>query len=172
VVKSLMAETAQVNGKFPSNQVNFNNFMKGYLSPIWESIGGTEGGGFMYGGMPGGNLGNGAYGYTTVKKNDATQQYVHVLTKPSSGTSVKLRDGGYHVTRVTNLRTGANVSFSQGSGFLTISGVSTWDQYDTVLKVTTTGARVGVTGGVKASASRSASGHGAANLVDGSSLNY
>jgi hypothetical protein len=85
----------------------------------------------MYGGMPGGDFGNGGYGYTTLKKGDATQQYVHVITKPSSGTSVRLRDGGYHVTKVTNLRTGASVSSSQGGGFLTISGVSTWDQYDT-----------------------------------------
>jgi alpha-L-fucosidase len=41
-----------------------------------------------------------------------------------------------------------------------------------VFKVTTTGTRVGVTTGVKASASKSASGHGAGNLVDGSYLNY
>jgi alpha-L-fucosidase len=170
-VKSLMAETAQVNGKFPSNQVNFNNFMQTYLPPIWESIGGTEGGGFMYGGMPGGNLGSGAYGYTTISKTNSNLQYVHVVTKPTSGTSVKLRDSGYRVASVTNLRTGANVSFSQGSGFLTITGVSTWDQYDTVFKVQMSG-RTGITTGVTATATASASGHAASSLVDGSYLNY
>jgi alpha-L-fucosidase len=170
-VKSLMAETAMVNGKFPSNQANFNNFFNGYVDAIWESVHGVEGGGFMYGGMPGGNLGNGAYGYTTINKTDATQQYVHVVTRPS-GNSIQVRDGGYHVTRVTNLRSGASVSFSQGKGFLTISGISGWDQYDTVFKVTTSGGRTGVTSGVNASASASASGHGAGNLVDGSYLNY
>jgi len=170
-VKSLIAETAQVSGKFPSNQVDFNNFMKTYLPPIWESIGGTEGGGFMYGGMPGGNFGNGAYGYTTVNKTNANLQYVHVVTKPSSGSSVKLRDSGYVVSQVTNLRTGAPVTFSQGNGYLAISGVSTWDQYDTVFKVSMSG-RAGIATGVTASASASASGHGAANLVDGSYLNY
>ncbi|MEV6848972.1 discoidin domain-containing protein [Actinoplanes sp. NPDC051411] len=170
-VKSLMAETAQVNGKFPSNQVDFNNFMKSYLPPIWESIGGDEGGGFMYGGLPGGNFGNGAYGYTTINKTNPNLQYVHVVTKPTSGSSVKLRDSGYVVSQVTNLRTGAPVSFSQGSGLLTISGVSSWDQYDTVFKVTMSG-RTGIATGVKATATSSASGHAAANLVDGSYLNY
>ena len=50
-VKALMAETAQVNGKFPANQVAFNNFANGYLAPIWESLHGTEGGGYLYGGL-------------------------------------------------------------------------------------------------------------------------
>jgi alpha-L-fucosidase len=39
-IKSLMAETAQVNGKFPSNQTSYNNFLNGYLGPIWGSIDG------------------------------------------------------------------------------------------------------------------------------------
>jgi len=30
-----------VNGKFPSNQTNFNNFLNGYLDPIWPSLHGT-----------------------------------------------------------------------------------------------------------------------------------
>jgi alpha-L-fucosidase len=145
--------------------------MKSYLPPIWESIGGDEGGGFMYGGMPGGNFGNGAYGYTTINKTNANLQYVHVVTKPTSGSSVRLRDSGYVVSKVTNLRTGAAVTFSQGNGFLTISGVSTWDPYDTVFKVTMSG-RTGIASGVTATATSSASGHGAANLVDGSYLNY
>jgi alpha-L-fucosidase len=84
---------------------------------------------------------------------------------------VKVRDSGYVVSAVTNLRTAAPVTFSQGNGFLTIGGVSTWDQYDTVFKVTMSG-RTGITTGVKASATASASGHAAANLVDGSYLNY
>jgi alpha-L-fucosidase len=170
-VKSLMAETAMVNGKFPSNQANFNNFMNTYLPPIWESVHGVEGGGYMYGGMPGGNFGNGAYGYTTISKTDPNQQYVHVVTKPTSGSSVKLRDAGYDVAKVTNLRTGASVDFSQANGYLTISGISGWDQYDTVFKVQMSG-RSGITTGVSATANASASGHGAGNLVDGSYLNY
>jgi hypothetical protein len=170
-VKSLMAETAQVNGKFPSKQADFNTFMKSYLPPIWESIGGDEGGGFMYGGMPGGTFGNGAYGYTTINKTNPNLQYVHVVTKPTSGSSVKVRDSGYVVSAVTNLRTGAPVTFGQANGFLTISGVSTWDPYDTVFKVTMSG-RTGITTGVKAAATSSASGHPAANLTDGSYLTY
>src|SRR2546430_8283526 len=82
-VKSLMAETAMVNGKFPSNQVAFNNFMNGYLGPVMESLRGVEGGGFMYGGMPGGNFGNGGYGDTTLRPADANGPDVHVGTKPS-----------------------------------------------------------------------------------------
>src|SRR2546429_5797411 len=50
-IKALMAETAQVNGRFPSNQEDFNNFANGYLNQIWGSLGGTEGGGYMYGGV-------------------------------------------------------------------------------------------------------------------------
>ena len=170
-VKSLMDEAPQVNGKFPSNQANFNNFFNGYIGQIWESVHGVEGGGYMYGGMPGGNFGNGAYGYTTVTKGNENIQYVHVITKPSSGSSVKVRDGGYIVSGVTNERGGAAVNFSQAGGFLTISGISSWDPYDTVFKVTMSG-RVAKTSGVTASATASASGHGAANLVDGSYLNY
>ena len=142
-VLSLMAETAQVNGKFPSNQVNFNNFMQTYLPPIWESIGGTYGGGYMYGGMPGGAFDNGAYGYTTISKSNPNLQYIHVVTKPTRAARSSVRDNGYAVSKVTNLRTGANVSFTQGSGFLTLSGISSWDQYDTVFKVQMSG-RTGI----------------------------
>jgi alpha-L-fucosidase len=170
-VKSLMAETAMVNGKFPSNQANFNNFMNTYLPPIWESVSGVEGGGFMYGGMPGGNFGGGGYGYTTINKTDPNLQYVHVVTKPTSGSSVKLRDAGYVVSDVTNLRTGAAVPFTQSNGSLTISNNTGWDTYDTVFKVRMSG-RTGITTGVTATATSSASGHGAGNLVDGSYLNY
>src|SRR3989440_1602583 len=169
-VKSLMDETAMVNGKFPGNQADFNNFFNGYIGAIWESVHGVEGGGFMYGGMPGGTFGNGAYGYTTISKTDPDTQYVHVTTKPSSGNAVRLRDSGYHVSKVTNLRGGASGDFSQSKGFLTINGGS-WDQFDTVFKVTMSG-RVGIQTGVTAAASSSASGHGAGNLVDHSYLNY
>jgi alpha-L-fucosidase len=169
-VLSLLAETAMVNGKFPSNQVTFNNFMNTYLPPIWASIGNTYGGGFMYGGMPGGAWNNGAYGYTTVSRSNADKQYIHVITPPS-GSTFRLRDNGYVVTKVTNLRTGSTVSFNQGSGFLTLSGLSGWDQYDTVFTVTTSG-RTGIESGVTATANHSASGHPAGNLVDGSYLNY
>jgi alpha-L-fucosidase len=178
-VKSLMDEAPMVNGKFPSNQAAFNNFFDGYISPIWSSVHLVEGGGFMYGGMPGGNFGSGAYGYTTITKvldsqgnatiNDKVQ-YVHVVTKPS-GNTVRVRDAGYPVTGVTNLRGGASVSFSQANGFLTINNGTGWDTYDTVFKVTTSG-RTGVASGVSATASASASGHGAGNLVDHSYLNY
>jgi alpha-L-fucosidase len=180
-VKSLMDETPMVNGKFPSNQANFNNFFNSYIGPVFSSVNGVEGGGFMWGGMPGGNFGSGAYGYTTITKTvdhstaqtttDPTTQYVHVVTKPSSGSSVKIRDGGYHVTGVSNMR-GGSVSSSQSNGFLTITNNGSWDKYDTVFKVTTTGTRTGVVSGVKASANASASGHAAGNLVDGSYLNY
>jgi alpha-L-fucosidase len=170
-VKSLMAETAMVNGKFPSNQATFNDFFNGYISQIWESVHGVEGGGFMYGGMPGGNLGNGAYGYTTVTKDNDKVQYVHVVTKPGSGSAVRLRDSGYAVSSVTNLRGGASVPFSQADGFLTINNNGSWDPYDTVFKVTMSG-RTGIVSGVTATASSSAPGHGAGNLVDRSYLNW
>ena len=40
-VKALMAETAMVNGKFPSSREAFNNFANGFRSKIRESIDGT-----------------------------------------------------------------------------------------------------------------------------------
>jgi alpha-L-fucosidase len=170
-VKSLMAETAMVNGKFPSNQANFNNFFNGYVNQIWDSVHGVEGGGYMYGGMPGGDFGSGSYGYTTINKTNSNLQYVHVVTKPTSGSTIKLRDAGYVVSSVTNFRTGAAVPFTQSKGVLSINNNSGWDTYDTVFKVQMSG-RTGITTGVTASATASASGHGAGNLVDGSYLNY
>jgi alpha-L-fucosidase len=166
-IKSLMAETAMVNGKFPSNQANFNNFANGYLNQIWESIGGANGGGYMWGGMQPGSFGNGAYGVTTVSKTTPTVNYVHVIDR-ASGSSISLRDNGYAVTRVTDLRTGANRPFTQSNGRVTISGISSWDPFDTVLKVETSG-RVGMypNGSFTASASASASGHPASALADG-----
>jgi alpha-L-fucosidase len=171
-IKSLMAETAMVNGKFPSNQANFNNFANGYLGPIWESLNGVEGGGYMHGGLQPGPFGNGAYGATTVSKTNPNLHYVHVIDR-ASGSSITVRDNGYKVSRVTDLRTGANRPFTQSNGAITISGITNWDPYDTVLKVETSG-REGIypTGSVTATASTSASGHGAPSVVDGNYRTY
>jgi len=171
-IKSLMAETAMVNGKFPSNQEAFNNFMSGFLGPIWESLGGTEGAGYMYGGMQPGFWNDGAHGVITISKANPDLEYVHVLTKPSTST-LKLRDNGYRVSNVTNLRTGAAISFSQGGGSLTLSGLSGWDTYDTVFKVQTAG-RTGIydPGTVTLKASASASGHSGQAASDGDYLTY
>ncbi|MEV5710749.1 alpha-L-fucosidase [Actinoallomurus sp. NPDC052274] len=169
-IKSLMAETAQVNGRFPSNQASYNDFLNTYLGPIWSSIDGTEGGGYMYGGLQPGSWNDGAYGVTTISRTDRNLHYIHVLTKPSTST-LKVRDNGYKVTGVTNLRTGAALNFSQSGGSLTITGISGWDPYDTVFKVQTSG-RTGIHSGVTATASASRSGYPASNLVDGDYLKW
>ncbi|MEW2400582.1 glycosyl hydrolase family 28 protein [Streptomyces sp. NPDC046862] len=169
-VKALMAETAQVNGKFPSNQAAFNNFADSYLGPVWESLHGTEGGGYLYGGLKPGFWNDGAHGVTTVSRANPDLQYVHVLTPPSTST-LRIRDNGYRVRSVTNLRTGAAVSWTQSGGVLTLNGLGDWDPYDTVFKVTT-GGRQGILSGVKVSASASASGHGATAAGDGDYLTY
>jgi alpha-L-fucosidase len=171
-VKALMAETAQVNGKFPSNQASFNNFADEYLSAIWESMSGTEGGGYMYGGLKPGFWNDGAHGVTTVSRTNPNLHYVHVLTRPSTST-LRLRDNGYRVARVTNLRTGAAVAFSQGGGNLTLTGISAWDPYDTLFKVETNG-REGIypASSYTMSASASAGGHGASAAADGNYLTY
>ncbi|MFE3182134.1 discoidin domain-containing protein [Streptomyces violascens] len=171
-VKALMAETAQVNGKFPSNQASFNDFADGYLAPIWESLHGVEGGGYLYGGLKPGFWNDGAQGVTTISRTDPDLQYIHVITPPSTST-LKLRDNGYQVTGVTNLRTDAAISFTQSGGTLSLAGLSGWDPYDTVLKVTTKG-RTGIIApaGYTMSASASASGHGAAAAADGDYLTY
>lgn len=137
-IKSLMAETAMVNGKFPPNQEKFNNFMAGWLPPLWSSLTGLNGGGYMYGGMQPGFWNDGAHGVITVSK-DAATQYVHVLTKPKSQDLVRLRDNGYKVTSVSDVRTGKAFRFNQSGGYLSILGVTDWDTYDTVFKVTTSG---------------------------------
>jgi alpha-L-fucosidase len=171
-IKALMAETAQVNGRFPSNQASFNNFLNGYLTPIWESLSGTEGGGYMYGGLKPGFWNDGAHGVTTVAKNNPDLHYIHVLTRPS-GSTLRVRDNGYRVTRVTNLRTGAVVTFNQGGGTLTLTGISSWDQYDTVFRVETNG-RGGIypASSYTMSASASASGHAASAAADGNYQTY
>jgi alpha-L-fucosidase len=86
-----------------------------------------------------------------------------------------VRDNGYKVTKVTNLRTKANVSFSQGNGNLTLTGLGGYDPYDTVYKVETSG-RVGVydedSSNVKVTSSTAASGHPGSAAGDGSYLTY
>src|SRR3954462_13264197 len=110
-IKALMAETPQVNGTFPSNQASFNDFLTGYLNPIWSSLHGTEGGGYMYGGLRPGTWNDGAYGVTTISKTDPNLHYIHVLTKPSTST-LRVRDNGYEITSVSDLRTGKAMGFT------------------------------------------------------------
>lgn len=152
-ILSLADFTAMVNGRFPAQQEKFLDLMKDYLPPIWQSLHGVYGGGFMYGGMQPGSWNDGSYGYITVSRTDRTTQYVHVTTKPASGGQVRIRDNGYRIERITDLRTGKRFHFDQQGGTLTIKGVTDWDPYDTVFKVRTAPVREGVypTGVVKAS---------------------
>ncbi|MFI6725751.1 discoidin domain-containing protein [Streptomyces atratus] len=171
-VKALMAETAQVNGVFPANQAAFNTFADSFLDPIWESLHGVEGGGYMYGGLKPGFWNDGAHGVTTVNRAHPDLSYIHVLTPPSTST-LKIRDNGYRVKRVTNLRTGARVRFEQSEGTLSLTGLGAWDPYDTVFKVTTAG-RTGIIApsSYTMTAGTSAPGHAAAAAADGSYLTY
>ncbi|MEU4247734.1 alpha-L-fucosidase [Amycolatopsis sp. NPDC026612] len=170
-IKSLMAETAMLNGKFPPQQEAFNNFMASWTRPIKESLQGTEGGGYMYGGLQPGFWNDGAHGVITVQPGAKTQ-YVHVVTRPSTNL-VRLRDNGYRVTGVADLRTGKPMRFAQSGGYLSVLDITDWDAYDTVFKVTTAGQQYFYDKNtIKATASASADGHPAANLVDGSYLNY
>ncbi|MEV1243924.1 CBM35 domain-containing protein [Nonomuraea sp. NPDC049750] len=170
-MKSLMAETAMVNGKFPPQQEAFNSFMSTWVPPIKESLHATEGGGYMYGGLQPGFWNDGAHGVITVRRDDGGKvQYVHVLTKPSTD-RVRLRDNGYRVTGVSDLRTGERMRFTQSGGSLTILGITRWDDYDTVFKVETAG-RQGFLTGVKATASAEQAEHPAAALVDGDFTKY
>ncbi|WP_432890256.1 glycoside hydrolase family 88 protein [Kribbella sp. CA-245084] len=137
-IKSLMAETAMVNGRFPSHQEDFNNLFDKYLQPIWPSLHGTEGGGYMYGGLKPGAWNDGAYGVTTVSRTDPDEQYIHVLTKPTTST-LRIRDNGYRIADVTDLRTGQAIAHSQANGILTLTGLTSWDAYDTVFKVESAG---------------------------------
>jgi hypothetical protein len=171
-IKSLMAETAQVNGRFPSNQETFNNFANTYLEQIWGSINGTEGGGYMYGGLDPGFWNDGAHGVTTISKTNPDLHYIHVITRPS-GSTLRLRDNGYVVTGVTNYRTAAPVSFTQSGGFLTLSGISSWDTYDSVFAVATSG-RQGIypSSSVTVTASAQTSTHPGSHAADGDYLTY
>lgn len=169
-VKALMAETAQVNGRFPANQAAFNDFADSYLDSIRQSLHGTEGGGYMYGGLKPGFWNDGAHGVTTISRANPDRQYVHVLTPPSTST-LRIRDNGYRIASVTNLRTGAAISWSQSGGVLTLTGLGDWDPYDTVFKVTTAG-RQGILTGVTTTASASTSGHAGSAAADGDHLTY
>ncbi len=126
----------------------------------------------MYGGLKPGFWNDGAHGVTTISKTNPDLHYIHVITPPSTST-LRLRDNGYKVTGVTNVRTGAAVSFTQGGGFLTLSGVSGWDTYDTVFAVTTAG-RQGIypTSSVAVTASAQTSTHPGSHAADGSYLTY
>jgi hypothetical protein len=171
-IKSLMAETAMVNGKFPPSQEKFNNYMAEWLPPIWSSLQQTNGGGYMYGGMQPGFWNDGAHGVITLA-DDAATQYVHVLTKPQSQDLVRLRDNGYRVTEVTDVRTGKQLRFNQSGGYLSILGINAWDTYDTVFKVRTAGQQGLYPQSIlTATASASKADHPAANLVDGSYPSY
>jgi hypothetical protein len=162
-----------VNGRFPPQQQAFNNFAAGYLDGIWDSIHGVEGGGYLYGGLKPGFWNDGAHGVITVSKTDPDLEYVHVLTKPATDTAITLRDNGYRVTRVRNFRTGEQMEFTQANGSLTIKGITSWDQYDTVFTVETAG-RVGFYSPdqVTATATASANGFPARYLTDGDYLTY
>ncbi len=165
--KALEAETSKLDGTFPPNQAAFNDFVNSYLPPIWESIHGVEGGGYMFGGLKPGAWNDGAYGFTTIAKHDPDRQYIHVIDRPS-GDTLQVRDNGYEVERVTDVRTGHRFRFHQSGGTLTIEGVTVWDPYDTVFKVETDG-REGLIRGhrITATTSSSAAGHDASALVDG-----
>ncbi|MGH2947126.1 MAG: alpha-L-fucosidase [Solirubrobacteraceae bacterium] len=172
-IKSLMAETAMVNGRFPPQQEAFNDFMAEYLPPIWESIHGTEGGGYMYGGMQPGRWNDGSYGVITVEKGNDRRQFVHVTTRPTSDDFVRIRDNGYRVTRVTEVRTGEEMVFDQSGGHLTILGIEDWDEYDTVFEVRTAGRQLfHDQETIEATASAETGSGPASNLADGSFLGY
>ncbi|MEV4319936.1 alpha-L-fucosidase [Actinocrispum sp. NPDC049592] len=168
-MKSLMAETPMVNGKFPPSQEEFNNFMASWVPPIEKSLGGTEGGGYMYGGMAPGFWNDGAHGVITVKPGTRTQ-YVHVVTRPRTD-MLRLRDNGYLVDRVTDLRTGQRMRFAQSGGYLSILDIKNWDTYDTVFQVDTLG-QAFYYDNVKATASSAKDGFPASNLTDGSYEKY
>ncbi len=171
-VKALMAETPMKAGRMPPAQESFNNFANTYLNAIWESLNGTEGGGYMYGGLDPGFWNDGAHGVTTISKTNPNLHYVHVINRPS-GSTLRLRDNGYKIAGVTNLRTGANVAYTQSGGWLTLNGISSWDQYDTVFKVVS-GGREGIIppSTYTMSASSSATGRPASAAADGNYLTY
>ncbi|MEU3621175.1 alpha-L-fucosidase [Amycolatopsis coloradensis] len=170
-MKSLMAETPMVNGKFPPQQEAYNNFMASWVPPIKSSLQGKEGGGYLYGGMQPGFWNDGAHGVITVEPGAGTQ-YLHVVTRPRTDL-LRLRDNGYKVTKVSDVRTGESLRFSQSAGYLTIVDIKDWDTYDTVFKVETAGQQYfHDSRTIKATASSSRAGHPASNLVDGNFENY
>ncbi|MBB5850923.1 hypothetical protein HDA45_001010 [Amycolatopsis umgeniensis] len=170
-MKSLMAETPMVNGKFPPQQEAYNDFMASWVPPIKSSLQGREGGGYLYGGMQPGFWNDGAHGVITVGPGARTQ-YLHVVTRPRTDL-LRLRDNGYKVTAVSDVRTGKSLRFSQSAGYLTLVDIKDWDTYDTVFKVETAGQQFfHDSRTIKATASSSRAGHPASNLVDGNFENY
>ena len=127
----------------------------------------------MYGGMQPGAFNDGAYGVITVRKGNPDLQFVHVITRPASGDVVRVGDNGYKVVRVSDVRSGRRLRFAQSGGYLSILGVTDWDPYDTVFKVETAGRQFFYPqDSITATASASADGFPASNLVDGSYLNW
>ncbi len=173
-VKSLMNLTAMVDGRLPPQQQKFTDFMHRYLPPIWKSLSGVEGGGYLYGGMQPGSWNDGAYGYLTVSRKDRGRQYVHVTTPPKTADEVTIRDNGYRVERVTDLRTGKRMRFEQRDGSLTVKGITAWDPYDTVFSVDTQRHRQGIhpARSVKATATSAKEGFPASALTDGDFTSY
>ncbi|GAB3874763.1 hypothetical protein GCM10029964_017300 [Kibdelosporangium lantanae] len=169
-IRSLMAETAMINGKFPPKQEAFNNFAAGYLPQIWDSIHGVEGGGYLYGGLEPGDWNDGAHGTITIDRNNPDREYVHVLTKPATASSITLRDNGYRVTSVKDFRTGQRKDFSQANGYLTVNGITSWDTYDTVFTVETAGQISHYQ--ATATATAATPDHPASGLADGDYLTY
>ncbi|MFI6792669.1 alpha-L-fucosidase [Nonomuraea sp. NPDC050383] len=170
-MKSLMAETPMVNGRFPPQQEAFNAFMASWVRPIRASLERTEGGGYLYGGLQPGFWNDGAHGVVTVARGSGTQ-YVHVVTRPRTD-FVRLRDNGHLVTGVRDLRTGERMRFHQSGGHLTILGITRWDDYDTVFEIETKGRPfVYDSSGFTATATSSRAGHPASALVDGGFQDY
>jgi hypothetical protein len=173
-VLSLEDETARVDGTFPPAQQKFNEMANTYYEKIWPSLGNTYGGGYDQKGLKPGSWTNGAYGVTTVSKSNPETLYIHVLDKPS-GNTFAVRDNGYKVDAVTDLRTHQPVTWSQANGSLTISGYTTWDKYDTVFQVDTSG-QAGVydqdSSNVTVSANNQTSGHAGSAAGDGSYGTY
>ncbi|MQS35167.1 alpha-L-fucosidase [Streptomyces katsurahamanus] len=168
-IKSLMNLTAMTNGRFPPRQQQFTDFMEDYLPPIWKSLSGVHGGGYMHGGMQPGAWNDGAYGYLTVDRKKPTRQYIHVTTRPATAAEVRIRDNGHRVRRITDLRTGERIAFDQRDGVLTLKGITAWDPYDTVFAVDTRPGREGLhpARSVKATATSAKEGFPASALSDG-----
>jgi alpha-L-fucosidase len=132
--KSLLAFCAQHGGRFPPNQEAFRDFAAAYLGGIWESIGGTEGGGSVTGPHDGGRPRFTAV--STVRRDDPDRHYIHVVARPP-GDTIRVRDNGRQVLEVLDVRTGDRLAFTQSGGHLTISGITSWDPHDTVFELRT-----------------------------------
>lgn len=133
-----ISEGPTITGDFPQAIADYNNFLDNFFTWSYESLlSSVIPGGHDKGGFPAGDWDNGAYGGTTLNPVTNTH-YLHILTAPSSNT-LSLSDSGYKVTSAVDLRTGANLSFSQSNGKLTVTipDWSTLDIYgDQVIKLT------------------------------------